>query len=567
MKYILLLLTLYGLSAHAQSASDTVYFDQYWNKCTRDSFTFYRTFKTQNAFYLITDHFKNGTTQMVGTYTSLDPEIKNGIFTYYSPSGYKIEEAEFYNNKRHGKDKFYDDTIGRLKSAIEYRNGKKNGLSYWYYKNGNITTQLYQDDKFISTRTDAKKKSDDDDTGPLRVESTGIKIKNLLTDIVKRKFLYVPDSLKHRVYMVTVSFEVDTAGTIINVVPPDCHNKWFGNVVLESVKELPRIVSDSGTLSDLYTGGHTFRVLFPDIRVTETTKPKTGSISNSEAMLKMFNSMSRNRTSSTDTGNFFTNSFFGLTSNGQRPSLSGTLKKNYKLLPDSLKNIAGDVKVSYDLDSMAVAKNVSVERSDNAQLNSVVLSTVKEVYDSSHSNANFKKTAQCSLKVSFPGLMTTESLAYSDGTSTSNVEFINANASERSNSTTNDASNVFKSISDSLTRWQTYSKTFSPNYSSLNSSTILNTYFKGSYEQTKMASDNTSAGQVIVKFEVNEKGKPSHIELIWGKNEKLNNFVIKMVKKYKDWTPVVRGGKAVPSIFRLSIHFPDVKVVSNSSPK
>jgi len=82
--------------------SDTTYFDKEWKLTTKVKKShFYRVAISNKddstALINVTDYFKNGTIQMKGAYSSLNPEIKQGKFEWYYPSG-KIKRESLYRN-------------------------------------------------------------------------------------------------------------------------------------------------------------------------------------------------------------------------------------------------------------------------------------------------------------------------------------------------------------------------------------------------------------------------------------------------------------------------------------
>jgi len=105
------------------SVGDTIYYNDHWNKCSRDAAAYYRIVELttgSNHPFLIRDFYVNDTLQMIGFFSSLEPETKQGEFKY------------FHEN-------------GRLSQVSTYIDGKMNGFIAWYYENGNLReTGIYK---------------------------------------------------------------------------------------------------------------------------------------------------------------------------------------------------------------------------------------------------------------------------------------------------------------------------------------------------------------------------------------------------------------------------------------
>ena len=541
-------MTLWGLSTQAQSISDTIYYDRQWQKCTRDSFTFYRTFRTQKDLYLVTDHYHDGTVQMQGSYSSLDPDVKNGFFTYYFASGRKQEEGEYYNGKKRGPFRYYSSATGLLKSSIEYMNDKKNGSSIVYLNDGGEVRSYYRDNILISSRTVPATSKDKQD------EATSDNARNppgeqtILADIIRKKFeLHAPDSLRKKYYKVTASFEVDTEGTIYNIRPVFGGNRWLNNLVIQSIKELPDLKSYGKTANGFTDAVYSFTVTFPQISIDKSTTME-------------YRSAAKNNNAAPSEFIDFSNDFFKSFKNNNT-SFPEQLKKNVKLyLSDSMQQVAWTVRVSYDLDSTGRAENITAGQGDIKQLTDVVVQSIKEVYVSGNTKHSRSKNT---LTVAFPSLSISEQSTLENGAVNNSSIFINSNFNSDG---TNPSSQVeMDSLSSMLQKINI--RKFLNLAGNKNDGTLLQIYFKNNYQQTPMASDSTISDSVVVRFEVDENGNLSNIELLAGKNNKLNDFVMDRVEKYNNWGPASRNGKVVKTIYRLSINFPMVRVEYNTIAK
>ncbi|PZF74703.1 energy transducer TonB [Taibaiella soli] len=163
MKYTAILVCLLLCSLYSFAQNDTIFFNKSWKPTTsRDSAAYFRLKpKAENGLYHVTDYYISGIPQMVGTFSQIDSEVKEGYFTYYDSLGHKEDEGDYRNNKRNGFWKFYYSNSDKLKytglfrkdsaegvfhyyhaatgkmyNRIEYKNGKKNGESLAYFADG-----------------------------------------------------------------------------------------------------------------------------------------------------------------------------------------------------------------------------------------------------------------------------------------------------------------------------------------------------------------------------------------------------------------------------------------------
>ncbi len=102
MKRLLLSVLLSVLIADFSFAQtkDTLWFNNKWEKSTKENSHFYRVIQPDslNATYIIKDFYPNGVIQMQGYLSSINPEIREGLFTYFSENGTKNRYALFKNN-------------------------------------------------------------------------------------------------------------------------------------------------------------------------------------------------------------------------------------------------------------------------------------------------------------------------------------------------------------------------------------------------------------------------------------------------------------------------------------
>ncbi len=123
--------------------------------------------------FLVKEFYANHTLKMQGTYRSLNPDKKNGIFTWYYPGGNQKKTCRYIDNKLDGEYKawhpdnklkqlcYYKNGLpdgvsktwseaGNLLKYVEYKDGVKQGKFQTYYPSGKpIRTEIYKNDQLI----------------------------------------------------------------------------------------------------------------------------------------------------------------------------------------------------------------------------------------------------------------------------------------------------------------------------------------------------------------------------------------------------------------------------------
>lgn len=110
MKYILspvLLLILFCNFSIAQQTLDTIYFNENWQKANSKNYEYYRISTKLDSVYQVVNYYRNGKTQMKATFLSIDPEIKEGICTWYNKNG-KVKEIVNYSNYKTNVFHYFD---------------------------------------------------------------------------------------------------------------------------------------------------------------------------------------------------------------------------------------------------------------------------------------------------------------------------------------------------------------------------------------------------------------------------------------------------------------------------
>lgn len=118
------------LSINVYSQEKT-YFDENWEKTTKENMEYYRETSSKGKLTLIKDFYKNGTLQMEGLASDTTPssEVFDGKVTWYTPEG-------------------------KVMSIVTYSKGKQIGLSQSYDAKGRlIEDMIYKDDGIFSGKS------------------------------------------------------------------------------------------------------------------------------------------------------------------------------------------------------------------------------------------------------------------------------------------------------------------------------------------------------------------------------------------------------------------------------
>jgi TonB family protein len=159
-----------------QTLTDTMYFNNSWEQSTKEEARYYRIINMDlsgDFMFHVTDYYLSGQVQMTGTYRSIRPDDREGVFTWYFPDGQKQEECQYKNNMLHGlyQEWYKDGQIkirqsfnvglpdgpmktwrqdGTLQLDVQYSKGEKHGFFMSYYINGQMARkELYEHEQFI----------------------------------------------------------------------------------------------------------------------------------------------------------------------------------------------------------------------------------------------------------------------------------------------------------------------------------------------------------------------------------------------------------------------------------
>ena len=237
--FSLLAFTVTGIDG--QDFIDTMYFDQDWQQSQPDKASYYRIIRTSpdgNFLFRVEDYYLSGQIQMTGTYRSIRPDYKTGLFTYWYEKGNKQAECEYENNELNGYyNEWYENghqkssqyfkkgqlngtyqswnNDGTPKLNIQYIEGKKHGYFISYYANGKpVRKDLYENDEFI----EGKCFNEDEEPIPyfpyiIMPAFTGGM--SALQDYIKEKIQYPKNALRAGIQAIVLTqFTVDEKGNV-----------------------------------------------------------------------------------------------------------------------------------------------------------------------------------------------------------------------------------------------------------------------------------------------------------------------------------------------------------------
>jgi protein TonB len=118
---ILILLTLMlSINASGQK-TDTTYFDSDWKPSTKLLSSYFRITKVieEGKKYKIADYYKTGELQMMGNYSSIEPEVREGMFNWYYKNGLHKSQRMYKSNNLQ-TEKMWDDK-GKLTFQKQYQ--------------------------------------------------------------------------------------------------------------------------------------------------------------------------------------------------------------------------------------------------------------------------------------------------------------------------------------------------------------------------------------------------------------------------------------------------------------
>lgn len=122
-------------------SQDTTYYDINWIKTNPSNAKYYSIVKKTNRSWQKKDYFlSNKRIQMQGTFSSIDPDVKEGYFEWYFINGQLQNKGSFSHNKKIGEHVWYYDN-GNLDLVEHYKDGILEGEYSEYYSKGNLKSK------------------------------------------------------------------------------------------------------------------------------------------------------------------------------------------------------------------------------------------------------------------------------------------------------------------------------------------------------------------------------------------------------------------------------------------
>ncbi len=120
------------------SGQDTIWFNEFWHKTTKDKAVFYRLQSKDSLGFKVIDHYKSGVIQMTGYSLSNDSLFKVGDYCYFDENGKLKSQGKYTNNKRSGTwNQYYaNGQLYYTRSFID--DGKIDGNALYYYPDGKL---------------------------------------------------------------------------------------------------------------------------------------------------------------------------------------------------------------------------------------------------------------------------------------------------------------------------------------------------------------------------------------------------------------------------------------------
>lgn len=545
-----------GFFVQGQMLPDTIFYDIHWKQCSHDDYTYYRLIEKSKDAYIVRDYYKTGQLQMEGPYTSINPEWKNGFFTYYYSSGQKETEGDYYNNKKRGTFRNYSPS-GTLTSSTEYKNGMKNGRSVQYFPNDIRAVTVYENDEPKNSTIEgmdwAKAKSK-----AINSHAPGSD-REPFTVILRKNFdRMVTDSSRAVSCVIMVKFMIDENGSPIEINPEMNENKKQQSVVTASISELAKWQSYMVDGKAVKTKCMVM-VQFPEISAVVDKSRIPDSIRSSVTTTTVINGVVHTDTTeyygpknSTEQNQSFEQLFkkyLAAEGNKERVDFTSLLKKNIKADTSGIISKTGVVTVKFWLDMDGAAKDIIVEKSTDEKQKALVLQTINGVpkWHTTTKDSDLLFTAY-TITVEFPELRINESQDFQRG-GTSSHSYTTTTVSPHDNLTSTYSSVTQQPVKITMPPVETDS---------------LSTDFKAFVKERYQWSGLTAHGTVMLKFTVSAEGKASAVTLFSNDNAKLGTFATDVIMQYKKWVPDTVKDHPVKTEYRLMVGFPSLKIFSLS---
>lgn len=140
------LFSLLSSISFAQGSRTNTYYDENWKELTLDTTSWKYKRETLllpgKTLLFVTDYYRNGKKQMTGSFTQLEPEIKEGDFVWYYENGQVMKKAQYIQNKQEGIEEEFTET-GTPLFIRHFQKGNLQGNVTAFRKNGKKWIELY----------------------------------------------------------------------------------------------------------------------------------------------------------------------------------------------------------------------------------------------------------------------------------------------------------------------------------------------------------------------------------------------------------------------------------------
>ncbi|MDW7694205.1 TonB family protein [Flammeovirgaceae bacterium SG7u.111] len=129
--FLLPIFVLSLLKAAPATAQMISFFNKNWAPVyTFEEAEYVRKAVNKGSYFIVADHYKSGQIQMTGTFKSLKPEVKEGMFKWYNEEGILTTKVAYKDNKKIGVELEYYST-GELKSKFLYFGDSCKTIQIW----------------------------------------------------------------------------------------------------------------------------------------------------------------------------------------------------------------------------------------------------------------------------------------------------------------------------------------------------------------------------------------------------------------------------------------------------
>jgi TonB family protein len=240
-------LTILSISIFLTSAAfsqevpaDTIYYTADGKKTKASEAKYFRVAKKEKEKYVVKDYYMNGTLQMTGTYRTLEPPVKDGVFEYYNENGKKTSKAEFKNDTLENDQVMYHPNE-RPYHISRYVKGKKNGQSRTFYDDGHMKREEYFKDDVFESGLCYTKQGDDTTFYPFEEMPKFPGGEDSLLFFIKKNLNYPKkareNALQGRTY---VSFVVSKTGDVEDVKVLRSSDPLLDEAAMEIVRSMPK---------------------------------------------------------------------------------------------------------------------------------------------------------------------------------------------------------------------------------------------------------------------------------------------------------------------------------------